>query len=115
MSTSIAPSLDLVFRPEWTTAPFTTFRAGHFIKPAATAQPTAAQETVVPTFAGAYSDLSVVSALDLDYDEPNAVVEDVEVEFVTLGQPEAVELPVIVGAPIEAEEKPLSIPCRHAA
>lgn len=118
MSTSIAPSHDLFFRPELAelSMPFTTFQADHFVKPAATAQPTAAREST-PGFAGVYSELSVVSTLDLDYDEPNAVLENIEVEFITLGQPETTELPVFDAVPVEVDPEPAeaAVPCRQAA
>ena len=83
MSTSISPSIDLGFRPQLgeMTAPFTSFRAGHFVKPAKHVQPVAEQ---LLSFEGAFTEMYCVAGLDLDYDEPNVVVE-AEMEFVVGG------------------------------
>jgi hypothetical protein len=70
MSASITPSSDLLARstaPRQAPSPFTTFTARHFVRPAASAQPTA------PTFTYGLCDMYVAAPLDLDYDEPNAV------------------------------------------
>ncbi len=54
------------------------------------------------SFEGAYSDMYVAAPIDLDYDEPNAVVQELEVEFVSMASAiQAVELPVSNGAIVE--------------
>ena len=99
MSTSYIPNTDLIFAKESSrqASPFTTFQPGHFVKPAPAAQPVAKIENDdLLSFEGEYSDLYVTAALDLDYDEPNAVVEDREMEFVSAGEAiVALELQVV--------------------
>ena len=78
MSAITTPSSDLMARAAAEAAkapsPFTTFAAGHFVRPAKTAQPTA------QPFAFGLCDVYVTAALDLDYDEPNAVYDgDLEI------------------------------------
>lgn len=108
MSTSISPSVDLSFRPELCelTAPFTSFRTGHFVKPAVSAQPVVEQ---LLSFEGAYTDMYACEGLDLDYDEPNAVVEN-EMEFIMAGDAiQQVELPIeIPAASAPVVEAPIS-------
>lgn len=105
MSTLLSPSIDLNGKLAATqvVSPFTTFATGHFVKPAATAQPVAQHEELV-SFAGAYTDMYVGQALDLDYDEPNAVVESVEMEFVAMGNPvQAIDIKVIAKPRVSAQ------------
>ena len=69
MSQIANPNVDLMTRPAAApvASPFTTFAAGHFVRPAASAQP------VTQPFAFGLCDVFVAAPLDLDYDEPNAV------------------------------------------
>ncbi len=70
MSASITPSNDLLARSTPAArapSPFTTFTAGHFVRPAASAQP------VAPAFTFGLCDVYCAAPLDLDFDEPNAV------------------------------------------
>jgi hypothetical protein len=60
---------------------FTTFAPGHFVKPGQFAQPV---KPVLTTFAGAYTEVYAAAAIELDYDEPNAVT-DAEIELVPVG------------------------------
>jgi hypothetical protein len=98
MSTSFTPGSDLLLLkklPE-VKALFTTFAAGHFIKPAAFVQPVrAAVKTAAVTasecssgrsFSGCYRELFIAAPIDLDYEEPNAVTESA-VELVQAGNP----------------------------
>jgi len=106
MSTSYIPNSDLIFAKESSrqASPFTTFQAGHFVKPAPATQPVAkADNEDLLSFDGEYSDLYVTAALDLDYDEPNAVVEDREVEFVAAGE-SVVAVEMLVAQPAKQVE-----------
>ena len=71
MSAITTPNHDLLARHAAAAAkaaqPFTTFAAGHFVRPAASVQP------VAQPFAFGLCDLFAAAPLDLDYDEPNAV------------------------------------------
>ena len=70
MSAILTPGNDLLMRSTPTTArpsPFTTFATGHFVRPAATAQP------VAPAFAYGLCDVYLAAPIELDFDEPNAV------------------------------------------
>jgi len=72
MSAILTPGNDLLTRSTPAKAapsPFTTFARGHFVRPAATAQP------VAPTFTYGLCDVFVAAPIDLDFDEPNAVCE----------------------------------------
>jgi hypothetical protein len=78
MSAITTPSNDLLARltgDPTAASPFTTFAAGHFVRPAASAQP------VAQPFAFGLCDVFAAAPLDLDYDEPNAVC-DGDVELV---------------------------------
>jgi hypothetical protein len=77
MSAILTPGIDLLTRSTPAKAapsPFTTFARGHFVRPAATAQP------VAPAFAFGLCDLYVAAPVELDFDEPNAVCDgDMEI------------------------------------
>ncbi len=78
MSAILTPGNDLLMRStpaKSAPSPFTTFAAGHFIRPAATAQP------VAPTFAFGLCDVYLAAPIDLDFEEPNAVT-DADLEIV---------------------------------
>jgi hypothetical protein len=111
VSTSFTPSSDLNFRPELArmTAPFTTLQAGHFVKPADSAQPVAAAKADdLLSFDGSYSEMYVTQALDLDYDEPNAVVEDIE--FVSVGSDvQSVQITVVTAPAVQTKTAEPSI------
>jgi hypothetical protein len=81
MSAAATPGQDLIASSKLPELPaiFTTFATGHFVKPAAATQPVA-----VKPFS--YSEVFVAAPLDLDYDEPNAVVEQ-ELEVIVAGEP----------------------------
>lgn len=114
MSTAISPSKAFAYESikQEVSSPFTTFQYGHFVKPAASIQPVA---KVAPAAIENDSLLSfeddgpvdgdygmyVAEALDLDYDEPNAVAEPEAMEFVAVGDTaiRTVELEVTSGAP----------------
>ncbi len=70
---------------------FTTFSANHFVKPGAFTQPVASRQTAQRTatalssFAGCYTEVFTAEPLDLDYDEPNAVV-DADLELIVADQ-----------------------------
>ncbi len=85
MSRSIAPGRDLI--PRGVAIPaleqlFTTFANGHFVKPGQFSQPV---KPALTTFAGAYTEVYAAAAIELDYDEPNAVTE-AELEIVPAGE-----------------------------
>jgi hypothetical protein len=88
MSTSFTPGRDLILNAKIPAVPslFTTFATGHFVKPGKFSQPVKAvipQAAVKPeTFAGCFTEIFAAAPIDLDYDEPNAVVET-ELELVT--------------------------------
>lgn len=96
MSTSFTPGSDLLLLKKLpgVTPVFTTFAAGHFVKPAAFVQPVRAAvkaasttgSVSATTFSGCYRELFVAAPIDLDYDEPNAVTESA-VERVEPGDP----------------------------
>ena len=70
MSAILTPANDLLARSTPAKAapsPFTTFVTGHFVRPAATAQP------VAPAFTYGLCDLYVAAPFELDFEEPNAV------------------------------------------
>ena len=102
MSTSFTPSKDLILQAKVPQVPtlFTTFATGHFVKPGNFTQPVKQIAPAVSqpeSFAGGYSEVYAAAALDLDYDEPNAVTE-AELEFVQPGTGvHQMELPVIDG------------------
>ncbi len=81
MSAAITTGEDLVASARLTghTQLFTTFATGHFVKPAAATQPVA-----VKSFS--YSEVFAAAPLDLDYDEPNSVVEQ-ELDVIAAGDP----------------------------
>lgn len=84
MSRSITPSQDLIphgFEMPAVQSLFTTFASGHFVKPGEFSQPV---KPVLETFAGAYTEVYAAAAIELDYDEPNAVT-DAEIELVPAG------------------------------
>ncbi len=105
MSTSFTPGSDLLLIKKLPGVKplFTTFAAGHFIKPAAFVQPVrAAAKPAAPTdecssagsFSGCYRELFIAAPIDLDYEEPNAVTESA-VELVQAGSPlHEVKIPV---------------------
>jgi len=98
MSTAISPSKAFAYEAikQEVNSPFTTFQYGHFVKPAASIQPVAkAAPAVVANDSllsfeddgpvdGDYG-MYVAEALDLDYDEPNAVAEPDAMEFIAVG------------------------------
>jgi hypothetical protein len=89
MSISFTPSRDLMLGSKIPAVPslFTTFSTGHFIKPGQFTQPVKATTPTVSkpaTFAGCFTEVFAAAAIDLDYDEPHAVVE-AELELVQPG------------------------------
>ncbi len=61
---------------------------------------------VIDVFQAAYTDLYFAPPLELDYDEPNAVVDADAMEFVVMGNPvRSIEMPVIV-TPARREQAP---------
>jgi hypothetical protein len=99
MSTSFTPSRDLILSAKIPAVPslFTTFATGHFVKPGKFSQPVKA--AVKPeTAAGFFTEIFAAAPIDLDYDEPNAVVE-AELELVTpTGAVHQMELQVVSGS-----------------
>jgi len=85
MSTSFTPGKDLILNSKVPAAPslFTTFARGSFVKPGQFSQPVKAtlQQNKPANFAGCFTEVFAAAAIDLDYDEPNAVV-DAELEVV---------------------------------
>jgi hypothetical protein len=102
MSTSFTPSNDLMLKAKIPQVPalFTTFAAGHFVKPGTFTQPVKpaiAAEIKPASFAGCYTEVYAAAPLDVDYEEPNAVTEE-ELELVATGSDlHQLELPVIDG------------------
>jgi hypothetical protein len=95
----MTPSRDLIPSTKTPAAPslFTTFAAGHFIKPGQFTQPVKAITSPEnpATFAGCFTEVFAAAPIDLDYDEPNAVV-DAELELVlTSSAVHQMELPVV--------------------
>jgi hypothetical protein len=80
MSAILTPGNDLLMRStpaKPVPSPFTTFTAGHFVRPAATAQP------VAQPFAFGLCDTFFAAPIDLDYSEPSAVL-DGDMEIVSV-------------------------------
>ena len=107
MSTLFTPSKDLILQTTIPQVPqlFTTFSAGHFVKPGRFTQPVkpVVQLEIKPaTFAGCYAEVYAAAPLDVDYDEPNAVT-DRKLELVCTGSDlHQMELPVVGPAPVDA-------------
>jgi hypothetical protein len=89
MSTSFTPGRDLILNSKVPASAslFTTFSKGSFVKPGQFTQPVKAiaPATKPTTFAGCFTEVFAAAPIDLDYDEPNAVVE-AELELVEPGQ-----------------------------
>jgi hypothetical protein len=115
MSTAISPSKAFAYDSikQEVNSPFTTFQYGHFVKPAASTQPVAkaAPAAIVNDSLLSFEDdgpvdgdygMYVAEALDLDYDEPNAVASPDAMEFIAVGDSgvRTVELGVSNGAPV---------------
>jgi hypothetical protein len=85
MSTSFTPGKDLILSSRVPAAPslFTTFARGSFVKPSQFTQPVKAISSGFKPadFVGCFTEVFAAAAIDLDYDEPNAVV-DAELEVV---------------------------------
>ncbi len=83
MSAAITTGSDLLASMTLPKLPalFTTFATSHFVKPCPPTQPVAVKAPTVLC----YSEVYVAAPLDLDYDEPNAVLEQ-ELEIVAAGQ-----------------------------
>ncbi len=99
MSTSFTPGTDLMLAAKMPAKEslFTTFARGHFVKPGQFTQPVKSAETAPATFAGCFTEIYAAAPIDLDYDEPNAVVE-AELELVQSSGPvHQIELPVVNG------------------
>jgi len=110
MSTSFTPSRDLTLSSKLPAAEslFTTFARGHFVKPSQFTQPVKAitPPTKPTTFAGCFTEVFAAAPIDLDYDEPNAVVE-AELELVSASSSvHQLELPVTSGARRNQSERP---------
>jgi hypothetical protein len=104
MSAAITSGQDLLASAKLPELPslFTTFAAGHFVKAAVATQPVA-----VKTFS--YTEVFAAAPLDLDYDEPNAVVEQ-ELELVSPGSPvHHLELAVKSSQPAESPKATVRI------
>jgi hypothetical protein len=84
MSTSFSPGRDLFLNVKVpaVTPLFTTFAAGTFVKPSQFTQPVKAISSQPASFAGCFTEVFAAAPIDLDYDEPNAVVE-AELELVS--------------------------------
>jgi hypothetical protein len=115
MSTSITPGKDLFLQVKVPAVQplFTTFAAGHFVKPGRFTQPVKAVESVPATFFGCYSEVYTAAPLDLDYEEPNACVDaDYEVVQASAG---VQEITVAVTSPSAAPSDSDVQPQRAAA
>src|SRR5258708_39186734 len=89
MSTSFTPGKDLILSLKAPAAQslFTTFSRGSYVKPGQFTQPVKAisPKQKPADFAGCFTEVFAAAALDLDYDEPNAVVA-AELELVQASQ-----------------------------
>jgi hypothetical protein len=110
MSISFTPSRDLMLGSKIPPVPslFTTFTSGHFIKPGQFTQPvkaTSPADQKPATFAGCFTEVFTAPAIDLDFDEPNAVSE-AELELVQpSGSVHRMVLPVFRGLAINQEPR----------
>jgi hypothetical protein len=99
MSTSFTPGRDLMLQAKIPAKEslFTTFSKGHFVKPSQFTQPVKAVEVKPATFAGCFTEVYAAAPIDLDYDEPNAVIE-AELELVeSSGSVHQIEISVVNG------------------